>query len=152
VPLSITTLIDQLTSGAGALGVFDTVNAHEPKSAPGSGVSCSLWFSKLEPIGLASGLASASCLIEFQFRIYTSMLQEPQDGIDPLVLFASDQLFAALVGGFSLGGNVRQVDVFGAYGEGLRAQAGYLTQDNKLFRVIDIHCPLVINDVYTETA
>lgn len=150
--LQSATLIDQLTSAAGALGVFDAVNAHEPKSAPGSGVYCSVWFTKLEPIGDASGLASTSCLAEFQFRIYTSMLQEPQDAIDPLVLNATDLLFAALIGGVSLGGNVRNVDVFGAHSEGLRAQAGYLNQDGKLFRVIDVHAPLVISDVYTEGA
>ena len=150
--LAIATLIDQLTSVAGALGVFDSVNAHEPKSAPGQGVSCSVWVSDLEPIGEASGLASATVRLEFQFRIYTSMLQEPQDGIDPLILDATDKLFTALIGGVTLSGNVRHIDVFGAYGEKLRATAGYLNQDGKLFRVMDIHAPLVVNDTYTEGA
>ena len=150
--LGVPAIIDALTSKAGALGVFDAVNAHEPKNAPGAGVACSVWCSKMSPAPEASGLAVASVLVEFQMRIYTSMLQEPQDGIEPSVLAAADLVFTALIGGFTLGGNVRDVDVFGAHSEGLRAEAGYLNQDGKLFRVMDIHVPMIVSDVHPEVA
>lgn len=149
--LNVTGIIDALTSAAGALGVFDQVNAHEPKSAPGSGVVCSIWVTDLRPVR-SSGLASVTVRAEFQCRIQTSMLQEPQDGIDTRVLLAADALFSSLAGGFTLGGAVRQVDLFGAEGEGLRAVAGYLTQDAKLFRVMDVFVPVIVSLVYTETA
>jgi hypothetical protein len=149
--LDVVGIIDAVTSRAGALGVFDQVNAHEPKNAPGAGVVCSVWVSGMRPVE-SSGLASVSVRVELQCRIQTSMLQEPQDGIDVRVLAAADALFTALIGGFTLNGAVRQVDVLGAEGESLRAEAGYLNQDNRLFRVMDVFVPLVVNDVHAEVA
>jgi hypothetical protein len=47
---------------------------------------------------------------------------------------------------------VRNVDIFGegAHGE-LSAQSGYINQDGRLLRIIDITLPLVINDVWPQT-
>jgi hypothetical protein len=150
--LGIAAIIDALTSRAGALGVFDQVNAHEPKNAPGRGIVCSCWWTTMRPVGSASGLAAARVLVEFQYRIQTSMLQEPQDAIDPLVMDATDQLFSSLIGGFTLGGLLRNIDLFGGESEGLRAVGGYLNQDSKLYRVSDIYVPMVVNDVYPEVS
>lgn len=91
--------------------------------------------------------------LEVMLRIYTSMLQEPVDAIDTRVLDACDVLLAALIGDFDLGvTGVRYIDVHGSDGEELRATLGYLNQDSKLYRVMDIFVPILINDVYTESA
>lgn len=144
-------VVDALTSLAGGLGVFGTVNGHEPKNAPPAGqVTCSVWCADVRPA--SSGLASVSVRQEFVMRLQTSMLAEPQDAIEPALLIAADLLMNALVGAFSLGGLLRAIDVFGSEGEPLRMTAGYLTQDTKLFRVMDVYVPLVINDCWTEVA
>jgi hypothetical protein len=44
------------------------------------------------------------------------------------------------------------VDLLGAHGIPLSARAGYDEQDSKMFRVMDINLPLVINDVWQQTA
>ena len=147
-------LIDQVTdrvvSHAMTLGVFERVNGHEPKSAPGNGASCAVWVDSIGPIVGRSGLSSTSALFVVNARAYSSMLQEPQDAIDPNITKAIGALINAYSGDFTLGGLVRCVDLLGMSGTALRAQAGYLTQDGKLFRVMTVTVPIIINDVFDQ--
>ena len=57
-------------------------------------------------------------------------------------------LFIALVisyiGDFDLGTTARNIDVFGASGVGLQAQPGYISIDNKMFRIADITVPVIV--------
>ncbi len=151
MPIDSRGILAQITSHASASGLFDSVTGHEPKAAPGrTGVSASVWIIGMESAKQSSGLNSVSVVLTVQLRVYTSMLQEPQDEIDPRVLDATDALWSSLAGGFTLAGGARMIDIMGWESEGLRASAGYLNQDGKLFRVMDIFIPILINDVYAE--
>jgi hypothetical protein len=150
VSLDVSSLLDAVQSHALASGVFDRVTGHEPKSAPGSGVTAAVWAQSIGPVP-SSGLASTSVRVEFMVRIYQSMLSEPQDAIDPAVLTAVDVLMAAYTGDFTLGGLVRQVDLLGNSGQGLSAQAGYLTQDQRTYRVVDVTLPIIVNDLWQQS-
>jgi hypothetical protein len=79
------------------------------------------------------------------------MLAEPQDAIDPAMLDAVDLLCGAYSAGFTLGGALRSIDLLGTYGAPLSAKAGYLTQDSKLYRVMTITLPCIVNDLWTQT-
>lgn len=148
--LDIDGLTNALASHAAALGAFDMVNGHEPKSAvPGNGLTCAVWTQ--DGFAASSGLASTSFCITFNVRVYSGMLTEPQDSIDPNILKAVDLLLSDYIGNFTLGGLIREVDVRGIEGKPLRWDAGYLTQDGKVFRVVTISVPLVINDLYVES-
>lgn len=147
--LDVDNIIDAVASHAMASGYFDRVNGHEPKNAPGAGVSVAVWADSIQPV-LSSGLASLSASVVLNVRLYTSMLQEPQDAIDPAMLKAVSALFAAYAGDFTLGGAARHVDVLGAEGSRLFAKAGYLNQDNRMYRVITITLPVIVNDVWDE--
>lgn len=146
--LNTATLVDAVASHAAVTGFFERVNQHEPKSAP-KGLTCAIWVQDLTPVQ-SSGLAAASVRLTFGVRIYTSMLTEPMDAIDSSVMNAVDALMTDYIGNFTLGGIVRDVDVLGADGPGLRAEAGYQVQDGKAYRVVTIFLPLIINDVYPE--
>jgi hypothetical protein len=148
--LNTSGLVNAIASHAAATGLFDVVNSHEPKNAPNSHLSCAIWAQSLNPV-LSSGLAAASARVEFRVRLYTAMLQEPADMIDPELLDAVDVLMADYIGNFTLGGIIRDVDVLGSDGAMLSVVAGYLSQDGKLFRIMDITLPLVINDLWTES-
>lgn len=152
--LDVRPITAALASMASASGLFDAVVQHEPKSTPGAtGVTCALWVNDMRPVASESGLASVTIRLEYMMRIYTSMLAEPQDEIDPKVMDATTALFTALCGGFSLAGLVRNIQLFdGDAGEGLRAVPGYINVDRGLFRTMDIHVPMIINDVYVESA
>ena len=53
----------------------------------------------------------------------------------------------AFAGGFTLGGTVRDVDLFG-----MTAQPAYVDFEGKPFRTVEISLPLVINDMFSEVA
>ena len=63
-------LFAALSSHAQTLGVFDTVNEHEPMNAPRNGLTCAFWFVRLAPFPAGSGLSSTSGLVVFTARIY----------------------------------------------------------------------------------
>jgi len=104
------------------------------------------------PAVSASGLSATSARLVFRIRLYTSMISEPQDAIDPAMLAANIKLMASFSDDFDLGGSVRNVDLLGAYGIPMSSQAGYLNQDGKLMRIIDITLPLIMNDLWTQSA
>jgi hypothetical protein len=148
--MNVQTLFDNMQSHALASARFASVNTHEPKSAPGTH-HAALWVQSVSPVQ-ASGLNSTSGRVEFRLRIYNNMLSEPMDAIDPDILTATDELLTAYSGDFSLNGAVRKVDLLGAFGTPLSAQAGYINQDGKLLRVMDITIPLIVNDVWSQSA
>ncbi len=142
----------QVVSHAKRLGVFERVLTHEPKAAPGHGLTCSIWLSSLEPVSLASGLAVTSLRLELSVRVYENFLAEPPDEIDKRLLNATAKLMASYSGDFELGGEAMEIDLLGTYGNGLRAEGGYLDQDKKIYRVVVITLPIIIADVLTQTA
>jgi hypothetical protein len=150
--LDLVSLTDQLASYAGSSGYFDRVNTHEPKSAPGNGMTAALWLDSFEPARGQSALDSTTLRVVFVLRPYLSMLTEPQDGIDARIVAAINALVNSISGDFDLGGNVRCVDLLGLAGIPLSAQAGYLDQDGKKYRTLELTIPLLVNDVWTQVA
>lgn len=142
---------DALVSHAMASGLFERVNGHEPKNAPGNGVSAAVWGDRIEPVK-SSGLDSTSLRVSFNVRVYSSMTQEPQDAIDPNILAAVAALMSAYSSDFTLDGEARHLDLLGQYGAGLSAQAGYLNQDSRLYRVMTLTVPVIFNDVFEQVA
>jgi hypothetical protein len=145
-------MLDSIVSHAMRLGLFERVNTSEPKNAPGNGLTAAVWLQSVAPVALASGLAATAARVEFTLRMFSNMLQEPQDAIDPEMLAAVDVLMTAYSSDFDLGGTIRNVDLLGAHGAGLSALAGYLNVDNKMFRVVDLTLPLIVNDVWEQVA
>lgn len=144
--IGINALLNELVSHAMKLGLFEKVNTHEYKSAPGKGLFCEIWSQDIVPA--RSGLASTSVTISFNIRLRTDMISDPQDAIDPRILGAVDQLMGEYSGDFELGGNARNVEL----NTGMRADAGYLNQDNKIYRIMTITLPVTVNDVWEQGA
>lgn len=143
-------LLDAVVSHAQALGLFERVNGHEPKNAPGNGLSYAVWVDRIQPLGSVSGLSETSGVIVLNGRVYTSMTTEPQDFIDIHALDAIDALMTSYSGDYDLGGQVRNVDLLGQSGFALSMEAGYLNQDGKLFRVMTLTIPLIVNDLWSQ--
>ncbi len=149
---AVVALRDQVVSHAMTLGLFDKVAEHEPKNAPGNGLFCAIWVDTIEPLPDASGLAATSGRVAFHIRIMTNMLQEPEGLIDGDILIAATTLIGEYSGHFTLGGTVRDVDLLGAHGDPLKGQAGYLDIDRKLYRVMVVTLPIIINDLWVQNA
>jgi hypothetical protein len=140
-----------LESHALALGIFERVNKHEPKNAPGHGLTAAIWVETIEPVPEESGLASTTGRVPFMIRVYNNALAEPRDDIDPTVLGAVDALFTAYSGDFTLGGLIKDIDLLGRAGVPLSARAGYVTINQTMFRCMDITLPVVINDLWSQS-
>jgi hypothetical protein len=143
VALDFRTIRNTLISHALASGQFDSVNAHPPDAVPGTGVHAIVEFASMRRA--SSGLASTSMRVVLTVSVYLSVEQEPADDIDPRAVDAADALYAAYIGDFELGGNVRNIDV-----TELAADAGYARVGGVELRAVVIAVPVVVNDVYAE--
>lgn len=150
--IGIRNLIDAVTSHASAAGLFDSVQGHEPKSAPANGLLYAVFVSALGPARTGSGLSMTTARVELTGRVYKDFKSEPEDLIDPDMVDAVDTLFAAYTGDFDLGSNARNIDLLGAQGAPLSARAGYQRLDNGIFRVMDIVIPIIVNDAWNQEA
>lgn len=148
--LAATAILAAVQSHALASGLFERVNQHEPKDPPGNGLTAAVWVDTVGPVAAGSGLQSTTGLVTVNVRLYLNMISEPQDAIDPVMVGAVDTLLAAYSGDFELGGQVRNIDLLGAYGPGLSARAGYLPWDGKTYRVYTITLPMIVNDMWTQ--
>lgn len=144
------TVIDAVASHAMTTGFFSEVNGTEPKSAPPEvGLTGAVWVQALRP-SRSSGLAVTTMLFTVAVRLYASMIHEPQDMIDPTMMAAVDALMQEYTGDFQLGGLVRSLDLLGSESDGLGGEAGYVSINNKMYRVFTISVPMIINDVYVQ--
>lgn len=142
-------VMTQLVDLALVLGQFERVNAHEPKNAPGKGLTCAIWADRIDP-ALSSGLASTSIRVSFKARVYRSMITEPQDAIDPDMLAAVTGLYTSLHTDLDLSGLARIVDVLGSERDDMYAEAGYLDIGGRMFRVMTINIPVIFNDAFDQ--
>jgi hypothetical protein len=149
---AVDALLDSVTSIAMQTGQFRSVNTHEPKSAPGTGLRLAIWAQTIEPIAAASGLASTSGYVVLNARAYGGMLAKPEDEIDPRLMTAATVLIGAYSADFTLGGTVRNIDLLGEYGQHLGAQAGYVTIGGTMYRIMTVTVPCVVNDMWTQVA
>ncbi len=145
-------IIDAVVSHAQALGVFDMVNQHEPKSAPGSGITCAVWSQSIGPARRQSGLNATTASLVMNVRLYMNMLTEPQDWIDPAMVSAADLLMNSYSSDFTLDGLVRNVDLLGMAGPAMTGTSGYVKIDGAMMRIITIVLPLIINDAWEQVA
>src|SRR5258708_6539443 len=126
-------------------GRFRDVITHEPKAKPASLPAVAVWWDKLMP-ARSSGLSSTSGVIQFCVRVYqASMLEKPEDDIDKKLLASVALLLDVLIGGFTLGGQVRAVDVRGMEGQPLEARSGFISHDSTLLRVAQITLPVIVH-------
>ncbi len=140
---------DAIASMALSLGFFDAVAQHEPKSAPGKGLSLFIFANDVTPVP-SSGLSSTSVRMTVNVQLRCSMTREPQDDIDLDLIEACDALCAEISGDFDLGASVRTVDLLGQHGTALGGRFGYITHDGHMFRVLDITVPCLINDAWSQ--
>lgn len=149
---AVSNLTDYVVSVPKTTGMFRRVNGHEPKSAPGTGLSLAVWADSIQPIAQASGLASTSGVVTYLARAYGNMLQKPEDDIDPRLMAAGSVLIGAYSADFTLGGLVRNIDLLGMYGRKMGGQAGYVTIGGSMYRIFTVTVPCVVNDLWPQEA
>lgn len=143
-------IIDAVASHAMTLGRYDVVNTHEAKNGPGNQMVCDITVASGRSLALASGLSVTSALLTLSVVSYCSMLQEPQDDIDAVLMECVDDLLNAYNTHYTLGGLIRNVDILGQYGLELGWSFGHIDMSKQPVRAAEIILPLVINDAWTQ--
>jgi len=156
-PLETGPINDALVSHAQRLGIFDSVNGHEPRSAPGTGLSWALWIQTVRPFAPRSGLAATSLALIYSSRLQIAIPKDTVslDAMDPHLSDAAIAMLASLSADFELDGLLDgNIDLMGATGVqfGLGAEAGYIEQDGTLYRVMTLTIPIIVNDVLLQAA
>lgn len=146
----LTTIISAVVDDAMTLGVFERVNGHEADSSPGTGVTADVWVMDLVPLAAASGLAEVTALLPLKVRLYAPLSSVNRDVIDPQLLRALQLLFGQYAGGFTLGGLIQNVDVFGHYGIRMSAPFGYVEVNAVEYRCTTVTVPCIVDDLWTE--
>ena len=149
---TLSQIIDAVASEALATGLFESVNGHEAASPPGNGITADVWVGNIEASGEASGLASVSSLVTLNMRLYKAWNAADRNVIDPALLSTTGQMFGVFAGAFTLGGLVRNVDLFGRFGQKLAAPFGYVTIDGVQYRCATLAVPCVVDDLWAEAA
>lgn len=145
-------VIQAVHSHVAALGRVERILDHEAVHQPGYGLSAALWLQRIDPIARVSGLAATSARVLATVRLYGPVNSEPRDAIDPEMSAAAWGLVRALSGDFRLGG-AGEIDLLGAYGITLFAQASYLDWPaGGTSRIYDITVPVLIHDAWTQEA
>lgn len=145
-------LIDTVTDHHLLSGLFDRVNQHESKKAPGNGLTADIYLEDLLPYPPGSGMQKTSGIVIVASRIMFDMLIEPLDNLDPMMFEAANDLIGRIHGDFTLGGLVRNVDLLGASGQALRAESGHINIDSKMLRAVEVHIPCIVNDLWDQVA
>lgn len=155
--LDVQGLTAAVCGAAQRIGHLDTVEDHEPREAPNTAMHAAFWFLGMRPARV-SGLASVAMCVTLMGRLYIPAgtgTSQPYGEIDQDLTRATDRLMAAFVGDFTLGGLVRNVDIFGAHSPGLAADYGYADIGGgpggvAKFRIVTFTLPLIVNDLYEE--
>jgi hypothetical protein len=144
---------DVLVSHLMATGWFDGgVNTFEPKAAPTGQFHAAVFLDGVVPVPELSGLAATTYRYTYMVRIFRDMLADPVGQIDPDLNVLADKIIDDINGDFTLGGNVRLVDVLGETGDPLNVRAGYIQVNQSMYRTIDLIMPLVLNDAAAQAA
>lgn len=150
-------IIDRVASLGLGLGYFERVASPEPKAAPvTTGLTAAVWADYLGPNQTGHGLDSTQGLLVLKWRTYSTLLAEPEDGIDPALLRAAHALQGALSRNFSLdildtdGDQAAFVDLLGMSRSRLESRAGYLPQGDQTFRVMTTDIPIIIDDLWLQ--
>jgi len=140
-----------LKSQASDSGLFRRVLGHEPKSAPGNGVSFALWLGPITPIPTLSGLNATAGKVIWTARIYVPWIQSDEDQTEVQMMHCVLEMLANYSATFTIGGTVMEVDLLGSYGTALEASTvGYTEIDGTHYRAAELTIPVIIDNLWTQ--
>lgn len=146
-------IIAAVESTLAVMGIFDQVNAHDAQSPVGNGLTAAVWPQNIDPAAAESGLDGVAALFLLSVRLYLPARSEPLDMVETTLSDGVDKVIDTLIGGFTLGGLIKNIDIFGTTGgQKLAAQYGFVSMEGNWYRCATITVPCVVNDPWDEVA
>lgn len=139
----IKTSLETIQSWLASSGDFPETRIGEPKAPSSAPISAAIFMDRAAVVG--STLVDTIELHVVTVRLYTNMLEEPQEDIEIVMSQKLNRLVSNLLGDFTLGTSIRNVDAMGKHGTPLGATWGYLDLSGKMYRVVDVTVPLEVD-------
>jgi hypothetical protein len=118
--------------------------ASPPTAQGAAGMAMAVWFESINIILMvASGQTRERHGVVA--RIYRASDQQPPADVESDIAFAASQVMGDIVGDYTLGSEILEVDIAGIYGEGMRADAGRVEVGGVWYRTVDITLPLLVD-------
>uniref|UniRef100_A0A6M3XKI5 Uncharacterized protein n=1 Tax=viral metagenome TaxID=1070528 RepID=A0A6M3XKI5_9ZZZZ len=144
MPFAIKATLQAISSYIQASGYVQKSTIGEPESPPGERLAASVYMGNISIVSL-----TLNTTIEVHtviLRLYMDMLAEPTEGIEFKLAEVVSGIFHDLLGEYDLGTTIRNVDAGGIYGSPLRATWGYVDVGGKMYRIVDMSIPLIVDD------
>jgi hypothetical protein len=152
VELQVDAIMAKVVSVVESLAVVETVNGGDNIHVVGAGLRASVSPERIASPPGSSGLDSASVVLTVRVRLFDRVFPTPVDEFSTDLLKAIGKVCGAYLGGFTLGGLVRDIDLHGRHGQAMTVQAGYMDVPDGTCRVMTLLLPLVIDNAWEEVA
>ncbi|MES2209443.1 MAG: hypothetical protein V4515_04570 [Chloroflexota bacterium] len=150
---SLSALFDAVSSRMRATVDAEGFTEYEPDTAPaGQRLSVAVWLGSIRPVRGGNGLDRTTIRVEFIIRLYYPAGIKSQEKADRVLAGAVDALGDTISGAFTLGNTVMNVDLLGQYGDGFGGSGGYSEVDGAEYRVFTLNLPLIVSDVWVQSA
>ena len=144
-PFNISDTLGVIQSHLASSGYFQLTQIGRPRQLPrGAAFSASIWLRRTT-IPIVT-LKTAIKLYTIVIRVYRDMLAEPTESIELDLSDIISRQAATLTGDFSLGANVRNIDIGGIRGTPMRATWGHESVGGVMYRTADLIFGLEVND------
>lgn len=122
----------------------------EPKQDIAEELGAAVWLTTATvtqvPLGGSPGTEEVHTVT---IRFYMNMLSEPQEQIEFRLMEAVSKLSEDLLGDFTLGGTIRNIDVGGQSGQGLQVTYGFIEIGGTMYRSADLGVPMIVDNAIT---
>lgn len=149
--IALKSTMQALQSKLRAMGnVYEAVIAEpsQPFTAPAQTkrVAAAVWFvSWLPTLTLATSVEG----FILNVRLHVDAFAKPQEEHELALTDTFSEFTTDIQQDYTLGGVVREIDIAGQFTDGMSAEAGRITLSDKMYRIIDITVPVIVNDVAT---
>ena len=139
----ITSTLRKVESFLAGSGYFTDTGIGEPASPPDQ-LAAFLWMTSVSTpeVPLDGGDVQIQVVT---LRIYQPAFESPPEDIEIELSNTLSQLLSDILGDADLGASIRHVDAGGIYGNNLSAEWGHLDQNGRIYRIVDLTLPLVVD-------
>ena len=130
-----------------AQGSFRGASIGPPDDAP-DGLWGAVWYESTRLMGEKSSLSKGSGILTFNLRIYQEQSTESNEDAELRLSMLAHELMSAMAGDFDFGdANVRNLEPFDSFG----ADTSELEVKGRVYDIVDLTIPLLVNDIVTFT-
>jgi len=149
---NLTATLKSVESHLRSSGYASSVVVGEPKSAMEAGprVTAAVWTVSATIVALTAGNETIELHV-LNVRLYADAFTESPETLELAIVNAQSQVAAKLLADANLNSSVRSIDAGGQYGVQFEGQYGYAEVSGKMYRIVDLTLPFIVDASATVT-